>query len=383
MKRRNNGAGHIRQKPDGRWEALYYVNGERRYITGRKGESAADVQRRLNEALHNLDRGIETPRDNRQTFGEYLDAWLVTKKPSVEYSYWKRCETVIRLYVKPSLGKVPLTKVTAQQIQQVYAHVIGLGKAPKTVEKIHIALHKALEDAMRLDLVVRNVADLVDKPKDTNPSEMKTYTPVQLNQLFAAAQGDPLEALYILLPTTGCRLGELLGLRWEVLDLDRGEMHITAAMKDVGGRQWLGTPKTPRSRRIVPLTAMAVEALRRHRVTQTVERLKHGADWNPHHLVFCTSHGTPFSQTNFRKEYYMPFLEKAGLPHLKAHNAGRHTNASIQLSSGEQVHVVSSWLGHANPSTTLNIYAHLMPGAKEGARDRLERTLAANPEKKA
>ena len=72
MKRRNNGAGHIRQKPDGRWEALYYVNGERRYITGRKGETAADVQRRLNEALHNLDRGIETPRDNRQTLGDYL-----------------------------------------------------------------------------------------------------------------------------------------------------------------------------------------------------------------------------------------------------------------------------------------------------------------------
>src|SRR5260370_24684108 len=95
MKRRNNGAGHIRQKPDGRWEALYYVNGERRYITGRKGEPAADVQKRLNEALHNLDRGIEAPRDNRQTLGEYLAAWLITTKPSVEYSSWNRHETVI------------------------------------------------------------------------------------------------------------------------------------------------------------------------------------------------------------------------------------------------------------------------------------------------
>src|SRR5262249_34946217 len=117
MKRRNNGAGHIRQKPDGRWEALYYVNGERRYITGRKGESAADVQRRLNEALHNLDRGIEAPKDNRQTLGEWLDQWLAIKKATKEYSYWKRCETVLRLYVKPTLGKVPLTKVTASQIQ--------------------------------------------------------------------------------------------------------------------------------------------------------------------------------------------------------------------------------------------------------------------------
>src|SRR5215813_4923503 len=104
MKRRNNGAGHVRQKSDGRWEALYYLNGERRYITGRKNETATDVQKRLNEALHNLDRGIETPRDNRQTVGDYLDSWLIAKKPTIEPTSWDRCEESFRLYVKPALG---------------------------------------------------------------------------------------------------------------------------------------------------------------------------------------------------------------------------------------------------------------------------------------
>jgi integrase len=296
--RRNNGAGHIRQKPDGRWEALYYVNGERRYITGRKGETAADVQKKLNEALHNLDRGIEAPRDNRQTVGEYLDSWLVIKKPSVEYSYWKRCEAVIRLYVIPAFGRIPLTKLTAQQIEHLYAQVIATGKAPNTVAKIHIALHKALEDALRKDLVARNVADLVSKPKVPH-MEMQTYTPEEANQLLDAAQDDRLEALYVLMLTSACRLGELLGLRWTALDLDRGEMQITSAMKDVGGHQSLGKPKTAHSRRTIPLTARAVEALRKHHVAQTVERLKHGGDWNPHKLVFVTSHGTTYSQTNF------------------------------------------------------------------------------------
>ncbi len=99
--------------------------------------------------------------------------------------------------------------------------------------------------------------------------------------------------------TSACRLGELLGLRWSALDLDRGEMQITSALKDVHGHQSLGTPKTPHSRRTIPLTSVAVESLRRHHVNQTVERLQHGAGWNPNHLVFCTSTGTPYSQTNW------------------------------------------------------------------------------------
>jgi integrase len=379
MKRRNNGAGHIRQKPDGRWEALYYVSGERRYITGRKGENAADVQRRLNEALHNLDRGIETPKDNRQTVGEYLEAWLAVKKPTVEFSYWKRCETVIRVYVKPALGRIHLTKLTAQQIEQLYAQVIAMGKAPNTVAKVHIALHKALEDALRKDLVVRNVADLVSKPKVPH-IEMQTYTPEEAAQLLDAAQGDRLEALYVLMLTSACRLGELLGLRWPALDLDRGEMQITSAMKDVGGHLTLGKPKTAHSRRTIPLTNRAVEALRQHHVAQTLERLKRGGGWNPHKLVFVTSHGTAYSQTNFHKQQYKPMLAKAGLSYIRPHDL-RHTAATLLLREGVQPHVVSEMLGHASVAFTLQTYGHVQTEMRKPARDAMERLFGANPEK--
>jgi integrase len=376
MKRRNNGAGHIRQKTDGRWEALYYVNGERRYITGRKGETAADVQRRLNEALHNLDRGIEAPKDNRQTVGDYLDSWLVIKKPSVEYSYWKRSETVIRLYVQPALGKTPLTKLTAQQIEHLYAQVIAMGKAPNTVAKIHIALHKALEDALRKDLIARNVADLVSKPKVPH-MEMQTYTPEEATQLLDAADGDRLEALYVLMLTSACRLGELLGLRWTALDLERGEMQVTSAMKDVAGHQSLGRPKTAHSRRTIPLTARAVEALRQHHVAQTVERLKYGGDWNPHKLVFVTSHGTPYSQTNFHKQQYRPMLAKAQLHYIRPHDL-RHTAATLLLREGVQPHVVSEMLGHASVAFTLQTYGHVQAEMRKPARDAMERLFATN-----
>lgn len=103
---------------------------------------------------------------------------------------------------------------------------------------------------------------------------MQVYTPEQANRLLEAAQGDRLESLYILMLTTTCRLGELLGLRWSAVDLERGEMQIVTALKEVASKRSLGRPKTPRSRRAIPLTPLAVASLKRHRIKQQEERLK-------------------------------------------------------------------------------------------------------------
>jgi integrase len=150
-------------------------------------------------------------------------------------------------------------------------------------------------------------------------------------------------------------------------------------MKDVCGGIWLGAPKTPRSRRIVLLAAMMVESLRRHRVNQTVERLKHSAGWNPNNIVFCTSRGTAFSQSNFHREYYIPLLQKAGLLYIRPHD-NRHTNTSTHLKQGTPIHKVQTLVGHTSATTPLSIYAHVMPGMNDQARDRIERAFAANPE---
>lgn len=283
------------------------------------------------------------------------------------------------MYIKPALGKVHLTKLTAHQIEQLYAQSIAAGQAPNTVAKIHIALHKALEDALRKDLVARNVADLVSKPK-VPQSEMQTYTPEEAQRLLTAAEDDRLEGLYVLMLTSACRIGELLGLRWPALDLDRSEMQIVSAMKDVAGHLSLGTPKTPHSRRTILLTARAVQALRQHHINQTVEQLKHGGAWNPHKLVFCTGNGTPISQTNFRKECYIPLLQKAGLPYIRPHDL-RHTAATLLLREGVQPHVVSQMLGHASVAFTLQTYGHVQSEMRKPARDAMERLFAAKPEK--
>jgi integrase len=182
MKRRGAGEGNIRQRPhDGRWEARYYLlDGSRRSLMG---NTRSEVARKLTEALRNLDRGISAPRDGRQSFGAYLDDWLTTKKPEIEHGYWVRCEAYVRLHIKPTLGKVPLVKVTAAHLSKLYAQRLEAGAAPNTVRHLHATIHAALEDALRHDLVTRNVADLVRPPKAPH-LEMKTYTPEQANQLL-------------------------------------------------------------------------------------------------------------------------------------------------------------------------------------------------------
>jgi integrase len=261
MGRRGNHEGNIRKRGDGRWEARVSLpDGTRKSLYG---ETRLEVAKKLKETHYDLERGILAPRDERQTFGRYLDGWLITKKPAIEPSYWLRCEQYVRLHIKPTLGRVTLVKLTPQQLQVLYAYKLEDGVASNTVRHLHATIHVALEDALRLGLVARNVADLVQPPKAPH-LEMKTYTPEQANQLLEAARGDFLEALYVLMLTTACRIGELLGLRWSALDLDRGEMHIALALKQVGSKRFLGKPKSPRSRRMIPLTPIAIASLKRH-----------------------------------------------------------------------------------------------------------------------
>lgn len=192
---------------------------------------------------------------------------------------------------------------------------------------------------------------------------------------MAAARGDRLEALYVLMLTTGCRLGELLGLRWEALDLERRELHVRSVLKEVKNRRSLGRPKTPHSRRAIPLTQLAVDLLREHHVAQTVERLQYGVGWNCDQLVFCTTTGTAYSMSNWHRQQCQPLLKKAGLPYVRPHDL-RHTAATLLLLDKVLAIVVSRMLGHANVAFTLQTYGHVLAEMREEARDAMERRFS-------
>jgi integrase len=199
-----------------------------------------------------------------------------------------------------------------------------------------------------------------------------TYTPEQANQLLNASLGDRLEAMYILMLTTACRLGELLGLRWSAVNLERGELQVATTLKEISSHRSLSRPKPPRARRTIPLTPLAAQSLKRNRIQQMGERLAHGADWNPHDLVSMTTHGTANAQTNWRTQQYIPMINKAGLPYIRPHDL-RHTAATLLLLEGLQPLVISEMVGHVSVAFTLARYGHLQAEMRKPARDAMKR----------
>lgn len=373
MKRRGNGEGSFSTKPDGRIEWRYYVNGERKRLMSRKGESLKDFRVRVTKFLSELDRGITAPADNRLTLGEYLDDWLARQKRHIAYGYYRRHEESIRLTIKPLLGKIPLTKLMPQHIQRMYDQMFEAGAKPNTVEKRRITLRKALNDALRLDLVSRNVAMLVSLPQ-VKKQTIPTYTADDSRRLIEASRGERLHAMIVLMETTGCRPGELLGQQWQWINLDLGIMEIMGTIKEDEGHKWvLGVPKTEQSRRTIYLTQEAITALHEHHAQQLQERLLNKVGWNPQGLVFPSRAGTLINPNNFRNRDYTRIVEKAGLRYIWPHAGSRHSVAEQLLRNGAPMQDVQGYLGHTKIGTTIDNYGHVVPGGGTSMRDRMER----------
>ncbi len=341
-RRRTKGSGSVYTLKDGRAVGQYEVNGKTRYIYGRDETDVAD---RVAEAIKNRDAGIDS---ENMTVGGFLDRWLVAIKDTIRIGTWKQYEMIVRLHIKPTLGRVRLDKLNALQIQSFYRDRLDAGVSPRRVQYVHVTIHKALKDAVKWRLVTYNVADAVTPPRPTKP-EITPLNAEQVKMLLAAARGDRLEALYVLAVTTGMRIGEMLGLKWQEVDLSAGTLQVRRTVAPDGT---LNPPKTASSRRTVRLSRLAIRALRRHPRT---------AEW-----VFASAAGTPIGVCNFHKNSWRPLLKRAGLPHARFHDL-RHTAATLMLSRGVPVKVVSEMLGHADVSTTLSIYAHVLPDMQGGA----------------
>ncbi|WP_240432594.1 site-specific integrase [Rubrobacter indicoceani] len=344
------------------------------------GKRYKDVEKKLVEARGDAARGI-VYNDENLTVGAYLDRWLSgAVRGSVRESTYFRDECLVRTHVKPALSRVKLSNLNAMHIQGLYADLLrlkpdGAGLSGSTVQKIHHVLHKALSQAVRWDLIPRNPADGVKAPTPST-KEMRPLSGEEARRLLETAAGDRLEALYVLAVHTGMRRGELLGLKWEDVDLDSPTIRIRRTMTrtDNGKTLALGEPKTKQSRRTVRLTPRAVEALRRHRVRQAEEKLAAGGVYEDHGFVFAGEIGNLINPSNLRQRSFIPLLERAGLPQITFHDL-RHTCASLLFSKNVHPKLVQELLGHARVAITLDTYSHMLPGMGGEAADAITEAL--------
>jgi integrase len=373
-RKRGNGEGSITKRDDGRWMARYTV----RTIKGPKrrtvyGRTRAEASVKLARAMADRDGGLIFDAGSL-TVGDYLDRWLSNSvKDTVRERTYERYEEIIRLHVKPALGRLKLKALTPAHVQDFYRDRLDNGLSPATVQKIHASLHKALSQAVSWSLVPRNAGEAVRAPRPA-PKEMRPLSPDEARRLLETAAGDRLEALYVLAIHTGMRQGELLGLKWENVDLAANAIRVRHTLLRTKGRVILGEPKTKKSHRTVRLTGAASRALEEHleRQLKVMERLEDL--YRDQGLVFTTEVGTHINPSNLRKRSFAPLLHKAGLPRLRFHDL-RHTCATLLLSKNIHPKYVQELLGHATVSITLDTYSHVLPGMGNQVADAMEDVL--------
>jgi integrase len=373
-KKRGNGEGSITKRSDGRWMARYTVHTaigpKRKHIYGRTRQEVAE---KLSKAVSDRVGGVVFDGDH-ETLEAYLRRWIdEVLRGTVKQSTLENYTYIVRLHIIPELGRVRLRALKSRDVRRLYREKLEAGLSPRTVQIIHTVLRKALQQAVRDDVLTRNVCDAVTAPRPTK-KEMQPLTPEQAKSLLENVREDRLRGLYVLAITAGLREGELLGLRWDDVDLERKLLQVRRQLTRTRDGLSFTAPKRDKAR-VVRLTDIAIAALKAHREAQNEERARAGSLWEETSLVFTSSIGTPVDVGNLTYRSFRPLLKRTNLPRIRFHDL-RHTCATLLLSKGTHPKIVQEMLGHANISMTMDTYSHVLPDMQEKAVSAMDDALS-------
>jgi integrase len=336
------------------------------------GATEAEAKDKLLKARIDQSWGLPVAT-RRQSLAQFLDNWLEnTIRRNARARTYEAFEVIVRLHLKPDFGRLRLEELTPQMVETLLNRKLESGLAPQTVVHIRKVLKMALKKALKWKLVARNAAAEADPPRMTRP-DIHPLDDAQARRFVEAARGARLEALFVLAINTGMRRGELLGVRWSDVDLDRGTLRVAQQLLRIKTGLVFSEPKSKKSRRTLDLHAGLVAALRAHRARQLEERLRAGRDWQDSGLVFTSHCGTPFDPRNLTRDF-LPILKAAGLPRIRFHDL-RHTAATLLLMKGVQPLTVSETLGHSTIMITMSLYGHVLPSMKREAADVMQALL--------
>ena len=369
-KKRANGEGNIRKRSDGRWEGRYTAGHDP--VTGKRitknvlGKTQAEVREKLRRTIEET-RGLDVARAGEYTTGQWLEVWfndyaMLKVRPSSHQTY----RGYLDHHIKPYIGNIPLTKLSSLDLQRLYKKLLSDGRvdrieskkqpkglSAKTVRNIHQIISSALKLAVEQKLIARNPAEGCALPK-VERKEMQTLPVEQLTSFLREAKESGVYEMYYIDLATGLRRGELLGLKWSDIDLEKGDLRVQRQIGRIDGKIIEMPLKTKNAYRTLPLSADAINVLMQQR------RKTGNSEW-----VFLSPTGGPMSPDSVLHMLHR-ILKRAGLPKVRFHDL-RHTFATLALQNGVDIKTVSGMLGHFSAGFTLDTYAHVTTSAKREA----------------
>lgn len=386
--------GHIHKRTTGRthgkatvkWYAV--VDDGKHPTTGKrrqKWHGGFTTKREAEEVLAKIiakqDEGTYIPPSKTTLLAFVEELWYPTIEGEVKPSTFDSYQRTLRDYVLPTLGQMRLQQLTAAHLNALYGElrlrgrkkptVTKKGLSAKTVHNVHLVISKVLSDALDAGIVSRNVAQRAKPPTpgSTSYGEIKAWTAPQLRRFLHEHRGHQWFSAWHLTAFTGMRRGEVMGLRWRDVDLKRARLSIRHTRVSIAYKLVASTTPKSRQARVIDLDKETVAVLQRHRAKNAKEALAQGRSLEGDDLVFTWDDGRSIHPDTFSQSFDRA-VGRSSVPKITFHDL-RHTHATIAISNGVPVKVVSERLGHSSPEFTMKVYQHVQPGMQAEAAEQI------------
>ncbi|MFC1952870.1 tyrosine-type recombinase/integrase [Chloroflexota bacterium] len=337
-----------------------------------------NAEKRLNELIHQHETGTFIKPD-KATVADHLRKWLkdyayANLSPNTALGY----ESIVLTHLIPAIGSIPLTQLKPELIQRYISDKLSHGRVngqggltSQTVRHHVVCLHTALQNAVKMGMLVRNPVEAITIPRAEH-QEMHTMNESDIHLLLELARPSQYYSLFYTALFTGMRRSELLALRWQDIDLLLLHISVNRSLHQIkGGQTIFRQPKTEKSRRLVSLTPSTVSVLKEHQDVQNNLRESLGIPrLAEDDMVFCQYNGKPLLP-NTVTHNWIKLVRRAGLTGIRFHDA-RHTHASLMLKQGVHPKIVQERLGHSSIQITLDTYSHVTPGLQQAAANKFD-----------
>lgn len=338
------------------------------------GQKRADVKARMDEYLEKMKIGLNVEA-GKTTFGDWILDWmeLYKKPPLIRQSTYDNYLLWIKNHIIPALGHIELSKLTTDDIQKLYTDLIAKKMSPASIQKIHQIIHSSLEKAVEKKVLIYNPSKATVRPS-VEKLEAKAMTVEEMDRFIELINKEDIrwKAAFLVLLGTGLRIGELLALTWDDIDFKECMINVNKSLSRTNKGLIVEATKTIKSNRVVPVPKATMKALEELKESRKIISINKKIDGKS--LVFQTKNGTYIIPRNFQRKFYSLRKKAKVSDEISVHGL-RHTFATRLLEAGEDMRIIMELLGHAEISTTANIYSHVQEKTKQKAISKMDAFL--------